>query len=151
MQPISLQGRNGKMFWELRTHLLQIFLRKIRRTGRPNRLSSTNHLHLHQETRKHRSTIFPKKERVGRNRQTTNSSSLRRNKKRGWSMTNYTKQEGGKKKNIIKSCFNSNEKTSTVFRKASVAQNQSRNKIKIIKFYPQNESPSRLARFFFPS
>lgn len=50
MQPISLQGRNGKMFWELRTNLWQIFLRKIRRTGMPNRLSSTNHLHLHQET-----------------------------------------------------------------------------------------------------
>ena len=65
-------------------------------------------------------------------------------------MTNYTKQEGCKKKNIIKSCSNSNEKTSTVFRKASVAQNQRRNKLKIIKFYPKNESPSRLTRFFSP-
>lgn len=70
--------------------------------------------------------------------------------KRGWSITIYTKQEGCKKKNIIKSCSNSNEKTSTVFRKASVAQNQRRNKIKIIKFYPKNESPSRLTRFFPP-
>ena len=59
-------------------------------------------------------------------------------------------RKDARKKNIIKSCSNSNEKTSTVFRKASVAQNQRRNKIKIIKFYPKNESPSRLTRFFFP-